>query len=137
MRKLVLDIQNLTTRFESAEGIANALDSLSLEIYEGEVVGLVGESGSGKSMTGYSIMGLVEHPGSIVGGSIHYRGQDLRLLDPEQIRNLRGDRIAMIFQDPMMSLNPVLRVDTQLVETLKAHRSIQKKEALQRAEWIF
>ena len=68
MRKLVLDIQNLTTRFESAEGIANALDSLSLEIYEGEVVGLVGESGSGKSMTGYSIMGLVEHPGSIVGG---------------------------------------------------------------------
>ena len=133
MRKLVLDIQNLTTRFESAEGIANALDSLSLEIYEGEVVGLVGESGSGKSMTGYSIMGLVEHPGSIVGGSIHYRGQDLRLLDPEQIRNLRGDRIAMIFQDPMMSLNQVLRVDTQLVETLKAHRSIQKKEALQRA----
>lgn len=133
MNKPVLEIQNLTTRFESEQGIANALDGVSLQIHEGEVVGLVGESGSGKSMTGYSIMGLVEHPGCIVNGSILYRGRNLCSLSPEELRKLRGDRIAMIFQDPMMSLNPVLRIDTQLSETLKAHRSIQKYDANRRA----
>lgn len=133
MTQCILEIRDLTTRFETTQGIANALDHVSLEIYEGEVIGLVGESGSGKSMTGYSIMGLVEHPGAIVSGSILYRGQDLCTLDKEQLRQLRGDRIAMIFQDPMMSLNPVLRIDTQLVETLKAHRAIASRDAIRRA----
>jgi peptide/nickel transport system ATP-binding protein len=133
MTQCILEIRDLTTRFETKQGIANALDRLSLQIYEGEVVGLVGESGSGKSMTGYSIMGLIEPPGSIVSGSIRYRDQDLCALDKDQLRQLRGDRIAMIFQDPMMSLNPVLRIDTQLIETLKAHRAIDKQHAIQRA----
>ncbi|MGA1206726.1 MAG: ABC transporter ATP-binding protein [Litorivicinaceae bacterium] len=133
MTQCILEIRDLTTRFETTQGVANALDHLSLEIYEGEVIGLVGESGSGKSMTGYSIMGLIEHPGAIVNGSILYRGQDLCALDKEQLRQLRGDRIAMIFQDPMMSLNPVLRIDTQLVETLKAHRAIDHRDAIHRA----
>ena len=89
----------------------------------GEVLGLVGESGSGKSVTGFSIIGLVDPPGRITGGSILYQGQDLAKLTERQMRDLRGNRIAMIFQDPMMTLNPVLRIDTQMIETVQAHTS--------------
>src|SRR6185312_14694000 len=99
----------------------------------GEVLGLVGESGSGKSVTGYSIMGLVDAPGRIVAGRIVYRGEDLTALSPEALRRLRGNRIAMIFQDPMMTLNPVLRIDTQMIEAVQAHAKVSQAEACTRA----
>jgi peptide/nickel transport system ATP-binding protein len=96
-------------------------------------MGLVGESGSGKSVTGFSIIGLVDPPGRIAGGSILFQGRDLAKLSEEEMRDLRGNRIAMIFQDPMMTLNPVLRIDTQMIETVLAHKKVSTEEARQRA----
>jgi peptide/nickel transport system ATP-binding protein len=96
-------------------------------------MGLVGESGSGKSVTGFSIIGLVDPPGRIAGGSILFQGRDLARLSEEEMRDLRGNRIAMIFQDPMMTLNPVLRIDTQMIETVLAHKKVSAEEARQRA----
>ena len=95
---------------------------MSLEVASGEVLGLVGESGCGKTITGFSIIGLVDPPGRIVSGAVRFKGEDLVTASEERMRALRGDRIAMIFQDPMMTLNPVLRVDTQMVEAVQAHR---------------
>jgi peptide/nickel transport system ATP-binding protein len=96
------------------------------------VLGLVGESGSGKSMTGYSVMGLIDPPGRVVGGRILLNGQDLTHLNDVQWREIRGNRIAMIFQDPMMTLNPVLRVDTQMIEAITAHANVSKSAARER-----
>ncbi len=96
-------------------------------------MGLVGESGSGKTVTGFSVIGLIDPPGRIVGGSILYQGQDLAKLDEREMRHLRGNRIAMIFQDPMMTLNPVLRIDTQMIEAVRAHVKTSKAEARARA----
>ncbi len=125
-----LQVENLQTHFKSRGGIARAVDDVSFSVAPGQVMGLVGESGSGKSMTGYSIMGLIDAPGRVVGGRILLNGQDLRTVSAEQMRSLRGNRIAMIFQDPMMTLSPVLRIDTQMVETVLAHQSIGKQAAL-------
>ena len=97
------------------------------------VLGLVGESGSGKSITGYSIMGLVDPPGRIVAGSIRLNGVELTTLDDESMRNLRGNRVAMIFQDPMMTLNPVLRIDVQMIEAILAHDDVSHAAARERA----
>src|SRR4029079_4009529 len=91
--------------------------------------GLVGESGSGKSVTGFSIMGLVDPPGRVEGGQVLFQGRDLLQLSNAERRALRGDRIAMIFQDPMATLNPVLRVDTQMIETVLAHQAVSKEHA--------
>jgi peptide/nickel transport system ATP-binding protein len=99
----------------------------------GEVLGLVGESGSGKSVTGFSIMGLIDPPGQVCGGSIIYQGRDLTRLPEREMRGLRGNRIAMIFQDPMMTLNPVLRIDTQMIEAVRAHANVPRHEARARA----
>ena len=99
----------------------------------GQVLGLVGESGSGKTVTGFSIIGLVDPPGRIAGGSILYQGQDLAKLSEREMRALRGNRIAMIFQDPMMTLNPVLRIDTQMIETVQAHAKVSHAEARSRS----
>ncbi len=104
----LLAVENLSTHFFTRAGVLRAVDDVSFEVRAGEVVGLVGESGSGKSVTGFSIMGLVDPPGRIAGGRILYRGRDLAALPAEEMRALRGARIAMIFQDPMMTLNPVL-----------------------------
>jgi|AACY02.14.fsa_nt_gi peptide/nickel transport system ATP-binding protein len=129
-----LDVRDLKTHFFTKAGVARAVDGVSFTVGKGEVVGLVGESGSGKSVTGFSIIGLVDPPGRVVSGEVLFKGQNLIGLDPEQMRRLRGDRIAMIFQDPMMTLNPVLRVDTQMVETIRAHdSSVSKADALARA----
>ena len=97
------------------------------------MLGLVGESGSGKSITGFSIMGLVDPPGRIVGGAILYQGQRPGELSEREMRALRGNRIAMIFQDPMMTLNPVLRIDTQMIEAMQAHAKVSHAEARARA----
>jgi peptide/nickel transport system ATP-binding protein len=106
---------------------------VSLHVERGEVLGLVGESGSGKTVTGFSIMGLVDPPGRIVEGSIKLNGQELVGLSEEEMRKRRGKEIAMIFQDPMMTLNPVLRIDTQMIEAVTAHEAVTRDEARQRA----
>jgi peptide/nickel transport system ATP-binding protein len=129
----LLEIEGLRTHFHTRAGVAKAVDDVSFTVRKGEVLGLVGESGSGKSMTGYSIMGLIDPPGRIVDGAIRLNGRDLRTLSPEALRQLRGNRIAMIFQDPMMTLNPVLSVAVQMVETILAHEAVSREAALARA----
>ena len=125
-----LQVENLQTHFLSRGGIARAVDDVSFTVGPGQVMGLVGESGSGKSMTGYSIMGLIDEPGKVAGGRILLNGRDLRSLPAEDMRRIRGNRIAMIFQDPMMTLNPVLRIDTQMIEAVRAHQDVSKDAAL-------
>ena len=129
-----LDVTNLQTHFITKNGIARAVDGVSFTVGKGEVMGLVGESGSGKTVTGFSLINLVDPPGKIVGGRILFNGKDLVSASEEYMQKLRGNRIAMIFQDPMMTLNPVLRIDTQMIETILAHNpSVPKDQALQRA----
>jgi peptide/nickel transport system ATP-binding protein len=128
-----LEVRNLRTHFFTRAGVVKAVDDVSFTVARGKVLGLVGESGSGKSVTGFSIIGLVDPPGRIAGGSILFQGRDLAKLSEEEMRDLRGNRIAMIFQDPMMTLNPVLRIDTQMIETVQAHRKVSSEEARQRA----
>ena len=126
----ILKISDLQTHFFTKAGILRAVDGVSFEIGAGEIVGLVGESGSGKSITGFSIIGLVDSPGEIIGGSIKFKGEDLNDLSNEQMQHVRGNRIAMIFQDPMMTLNPVLRVETQMIEAIQAHdNKISREDA--------
>ncbi|HEY4374850.1 MAG TPA: ABC transporter ATP-binding protein [Burkholderiales bacterium] len=128
-----LEVKNLSTHFFTRQGVVKAVNEVSFTVGRGQVMGLVGESGSGKSMTGYSIMGLIDAPGRVVGGEILLGGRDLRTLDAEALRQLRGNRVAMIFQDPMMTLNPVLRIDTQMTEAILAHEKVSHGEALERS----
>ena len=128
-----LEVKDLKTYFFTKGGIAKAVDGVSFSVGRGKVLGLVGESGSGKTVTGFSILGLVDEPGRIVGGEILYRGENLVSASPDRMRELRGVNISMIFQDPMMTLNPVLRIDTQMIEAVLAHESISKEDARQRA----
>ncbi len=129
MTEPVLEIRDLRTWFFTRAGTVRAVDGVDLEIAPGEVLGLVGESGSGKSITGFSILGLIDPPGRITGGSIRFRGEELVGAPEERLRRLRGAHVAMIFQDPMMTLNPVLRIDTQMVEAVLAHRRMPREEA--------
>jgi peptide/nickel transport system ATP-binding protein len=129
----VLEVAGLRTHFFTRAGVVKAVDGVDFTLGRGEVMGLVGESGSGKTVTGFSILGLVDPPGRIVGGSIRYQGEELVGAPDGRLRELRGNRIAMIFQDPMMTLNPVLRIDTQMVEAIQAHESVPKKAAWERA----
>ena len=133
MSEPTLRVENLRTHFFTRQGVVKAVEDVSFSVAPGKILGLVGESGSGKSMTGFSIMGLVDPPGRVVAGRILLGGQDLRTLAPEAMRRVRGKRIAMIFQDPMMTLNPVLRVDTQMVEAIRAHADVSQRAALERA----
>ncbi len=128
----LLEVDGLRTHFFTRAGVVKAVDDVSFRVERGRILGLVGESGSGKSMTGYSILGLVDPPGRIVAGRIALDGADLATLDEPAWRKLRGERIAMIFQDPMMTLNPVLRIDTQMVEAVRAHHDVSRAAALER-----
>ncbi len=133
MSEPVLKIENLQTHFFTRAGVVRAVDGVDLQIGRGRILGLVGESGSGKSVTGFSILGLVDPPGRVVGGRICFDGTDLLKLSEGQMRALRGRRLAMVFQDPMMTLNPVLRIDTQMVEAIRAHEDVPRDEARRRA----
>jgi len=124
----LLEVEELNTWFFGRQGVAKAVNGVSFTLDEGEILGVAGESGSGKSVTGLSVLGLIDPPGRVVSGRVLYRGQDLLGMPAEQLRRLRGNRISMIFQDPMMTLNPVLRIDTQMIEALSAHRSIARGE---------
>jgi peptide/nickel transport system ATP-binding protein len=129
----LLAVRNLRTEFVTRDGVLPAVADVSFELARGEVLGLVGESGSGKSVTGFSILGLIDPPGRIAQGSIVFDGEELIGASPERMRRLRGKRIAMIFQDPMMTLNPVLSIETQMVETILAHESVSRETARARA----
>ena len=129
----VLEVRDLRTHFFTRAGVVPAVDGVSLSVARGEVLGLVGESGSGKSVTGFSIMGLVDAPGRIVSGSIRLGGEELVGRSEADWRSIRGNRVAMIFQDPMMTLNPVLRVDTQMIEAVTAHERVSRRAAKARA----
>jgi peptide/nickel transport system ATP-binding protein len=133
MAALVLAVENLKTYFYARKGIFKSVDGVDLQIHAGEVLGLVGESGSGKTVTGWSILGLIDPPGRIVAGSIRLNGKELVGASEEELRPLRGRDIAMIFQDPMMTLNPVLRIDTQMVEAITAHEKVSGQAARDRA----
>jgi peptide/nickel transport system ATP-binding protein len=126
----LLRVEDLATHFFTDAGVVKSVDGVSFCVERGEVLAVVGESGSGKSVTGLSILGLIDEPGRIVSGSIRFDGIDLAAMAPEALRAIRGRRIAMIFQDPMMTLNPVLRIDTQMVEAVRAHQALDHDRAL-------
>jgi peptide/nickel transport system ATP-binding protein len=136
MSAALLEVEGLKMHFFTKAGVVKAVDDVSFRVERGRILGLVGESGSGKSMTGYSILGLVDPPGRIVAGRIALNGTELTGLGEPAWRKLRGERIAMIFQDPMMTLNPVLRIDTQMVEALRAHHDVTREAALERCREV-
>jgi peptide/nickel transport system ATP-binding protein len=129
---MLLDVRGLRTAFHTQAGAWLAVDGVDLSVARGEILGLVGESGSGKTVTGFSLLGLIDPPGEVIAGEVRFKGQDLRGLPEEAMRRLRGDRIAMIFQDPLMTLNPVLRVEEQMMEAIQAHAPAPDREARRR-----
>ncbi|WP_159350054.1 ABC transporter ATP-binding protein [Roseomonas harenae] len=129
----LLEVRDLVVEFPTRRGTLRALDRVSFEIAPGEVLGVVGESGAGKSMTGAAIIGLLEPPGRIAGGSIFLRGQRIDNLPPREMRKIRGKRIGAIFQDPLTTLNPLYTVGHQLTETMRTHLDIDAAEARRRA----
>ena len=133
MAKL-LEVRDLATHFFTQDGVVKAVDGITYDIDEGEILGIVGESGCGKSVSALSIMRLVANPpGRIVGGEILFEGEDLLGYDDAEMRHIRGNRIAMVFQEPMTSLNPVLTIGRQLTETLELHQKMNKSQARERA----
>jgi len=117
----LLEVEDLATHFFTRAGVVKAVDGVSFRLSKGEVMGLVGESGSGKSVTGFSLLGLVDPPGRIASGAVRFEGQDLVSMRPSQLRRLRGKRIAMVFQDPATTLNPVITIGEQMRMALEAH----------------
>ena len=129
----LLEVTNLRTQFPTRAGLVKSVDGVSFSIGEGELLGLVGESGCGKSITALSIMRLISKPGKITNGSIKFKGEDLTAATDERLREIRGNDVAMIFQDPMTSLNPVFTVGEQIAEALRLHRKLDKKKAWEAA----
>lgn len=132
-QKILLDIKHLTTVFQTEAGQVKAVDDLSLVVPEGKSLGIVGESGSGKSVMSLSILRLVQEPGEIIAGEILMDGEDILKLSDKALRNLRGNKISMIFQEPMTSLNPVFTVGEQIAEVFQAHQGLSKSKALQKS----
>ncbi|HTH90976.1 ABC transporter ATP-binding protein [Mycobacterium sp.] len=129
----ILKVDDLRVSFATEDGVVQAVSGVSFELQAGEVLAIVGESGSGKSVTAQTITGLTRAPNARITGSVTYRGRELNGLDDDQLRDVRGEQIAMIFQDPMTSLNPVYRVGDQIAEMIRAHRDVSKREAADRA----
>ena len=130
---MLLSVKNLSTEFPVKKGIVKAVEDVSFDVDAGEILAIVGESGSGKSVTSLSVMGLLAEPGHVAGGSMEFEGKDLVTLPEREYRELRGNDMAMIFQEPMTSLNPVYRVGKQIVEAIRTHEDVSKKEARERA----
>jgi oligopeptide/dipeptide ABC transporter ATP-binding protein len=131
--KMLLNIRNLKTYYFTDEGVVKAVDGIDLKIKSGETLGLVGETGCGKSTVATSIMRLVSKPGKIVAGEIIFKGRNLLELSNDEMRKIRGSEMAMIFQDPMVSLNPVIRVGEQIAEVFRVHRGMKRSEAWEKA----
>src|SRR5674476_1079599 len=130
----LLSVSDLIVRFRTHDGLIHAVNGVSFDLDEGETLGLVGESGCGKSVTNLAVLRLLPQPaGRIEGGAVYFEGTDLTQVSESSMRELRGRDIAMIFQDPMTSLNPVLTIEEQMVETIRAHREVSKAAARTRA----
>ncbi|MCG8531367.1 MAG: ABC transporter ATP-binding protein [Desulfovibrionales bacterium] len=125
----LLDVKNIVVQFRMRDIALTAVNNVSFSVDKGERLGLVGESGAGKSVTGFSIINQISKPGFIASGSVIFEGEDLAQMNAKQLRSIRGNRISMIFQDPMMTLNPVLTIGQQMIETVLAHSKVSKKEA--------
>ncbi|MFL6466986.1 MAG: ABC transporter ATP-binding protein, partial [Pyrinomonadaceae bacterium] len=130
----ILSVNGLKTYFQTEDGMVKAVDGITFKLEKGETLGIVGESGSGKSVTNLSVMRLIpEPPGKIIAGEINFNGVDVMALSIDDVRKIRGRRIAMIFQDPMTSLNPFLKISTQLMEVTQLHLGHTKEQAFQHA----
>jgi oligopeptide/dipeptide ABC transporter ATP-binding protein len=129
MKGPLLSIQDLHVRFRTYSGIVHAVNGMTFEVRAGEIFGLVGESGCGKSVTGFAVLRMVPHPGEIVGGQITFQGEDLARKNEAEMRQIRGGRIAMIFQDPSASLNPVFTIGNQVTRVIRQHLHVDKAEA--------
>ena len=134
MSEYLVDIQNLRLSFFTPAGEVKALNDVSIQMKQGDVLGIVGESGSGKSVTAYSLMGLVPEPGRILSGSIIFNGHRIHEMSEKELRQIRGNEISIIFQDPMTSLNPVFTIGNQIEEVILLHTDKNRKEARERAE---
>ena len=127
---VILQVKDLKTYFKLDEGLLKAVDGVSFDLHKGETLGIVGESGCGKSVTNLAVMKLIPvPPGRIAGGEVLFQGKDILKMDDNEIRMIRGNKISMIFQDPMTSLNPFLRISTQMIETIVLHQGMTKKDA--------
>lgn len=135
--KNVLSIENLRSCFFTAKGVAPAVDGVTIEVPQGKIIGIVGESGCGKSMTAMSVMGLLRHPGKVVGGTITLDGRDITRLTPKERARVNGNQISMIFQEPMTSLNPVYPVGKQVREAILLHQNMEKEQAQKQVIDIF
>jgi peptide/nickel transport system ATP-binding protein len=133
MSDVLLSVRDLVVEFPTRKGILTAVDRVSFDIREGEVLGVVGESGAGKSMTGSAIIGLIEPPGHIAAGSVHIAGERVDNLSAEAMRRVRGKQIGMVFQDPLTSLNPLYTISQQLTETIRTHLKMSERQARARA----
>ncbi len=132
--EVILQVKNLRTYFHVDEGVVKAVDGLSFDLHRGETLGIVGESGSGKSVTNLSIINMIPSPpGKIAGGEVLFMGKDMLKMSTNDIRKIRGNKISMIFQDPMTSLNPFLRISTQMIETITLHQGLDEKAAKAKA----
>src|SRR3954464_10598212 len=130
----ILEVRDLKTHFFTEEGTVKAVDGISFDLKRGETLGIVGESGSGKSVTNLSVLRLIPSPpGRIVSGEVLFRGQDILSLPEDEVRKIRGKRISMIFQDPMTSLNPFMRISKQLMELTRLHLGHTKQQAYEHA----
>ena len=129
----ILQVKDLRTYFHTDAGVVKSVDGISFDLKKGEVLGVVGESGSGKSVSNLSVINLIQFPGKIESGEVLYHGQDILKMSDKEIRKIRGNKISMIFQDPMTSLNPFLKISTQMIETIRLHQGLDKKAAKAKA----
>ena len=136
MSDVLLDIKNLRLSFFTPAGEVKALNDVTFKMHEGDVLGIVGESGSGKSVTAYSIMGLVPFPGKIIGGTIDFNGHRINDMTEKQMRDIRGNEVSIIFQDPMTSLNPVYTIGNQIREVILLHTDMNRNEPMKSPELL-
>lgn len=129
MAEYLVDIRNERLSFFTPAGEVKSLNDVSIQLKEGEVLGIVGESGSGKSVTAYSLMGLTAHPGKLLGGELHFNGHQIEKMTDKEMRKIRGNEISIIFQDPMTSLNPVYTIGNQITEVIKLHTDKDSQQA--------